>query len=157
MNNKDLGLPRFDRELMRPEEIEARETGKQIWFPTWKCFCCHDTGFVNSRLVKLVIPNYNHDEDKLPICQNLSCDQHQQYSSSTIISSSLDWRFGDEICQKLDAIEREEWRLERDRTIKQLNKLNVIDFAKERSLRRGDRSRLEQEQVDINNQTERDC
>ena len=148
--NKDLfELPKFSRRLMRPQE---EELGKQVLFPNWNCYCCHDTGVINPKLVKLIIPDYVVDKDKLPCCQNSRCSEGKKYLNNPSITSSLDLRFGDELCQKLDRIEREEWRQERETTI---SRLKIIDFALEKSLRRGDRSRLEQEQVDINHEHER--
>lgn len=151
MNNNSDDLPRFARQLMRPQQ---EELGNKICFTDWNCYCCHDTGTISPRLVKLIIPDYNLDRDKLPFCQKSGCSEGDKYLNNPSITSSLDWRFDNKLCQKLDRIEREEWRLERDRTI---GNLNVIDFAEQKSLRRGDRSSLEQEQVDINHQTERDC
>ena len=152
MNNNNFDLPKFERQLMRPAQKEEAELGKEIWFPNWNCFCCHDTGFVNPRLVKLVIQDYDHDEDKLPICQNPKCIENQKYISNRSIATALDWRFNEQLCQKLDEIEREDWRAEKKRTIQQLN---IIDFAAQKSLRRGNRSQLENERVAQNHQIER--
>ncbi|WP_460202797.1 hypothetical protein [Scytonema sp. NUACC21] len=52
---------------IRPEEDQEKE----IWFPNWNCFCCQDTGKVQLNLARLVIPNYNDNRDRLPICQNV--------------------------------------------------------------------------------------
>ena len=120
---------------MRPQQ---EELGNKICFPSWNCYCCHDTGAVSPRLVKLIIPDYNLDKDKLPFCQKTGCSEGDKYLNNPSIASSLDWRFDNKLCQKLDRIEREEWGRERNRTISQLK---VIDFVKEKSLRRGDRKR----------------
>lgn len=31
------------------KEAQKDELGEEIYFPTWKCFCCADTGFVRPR------------------------------------------------------------------------------------------------------------
>ncbi len=154
MNNNHLDLPCFERELMRPKREEDLELGKEIWFPNWNCFCCHDTGLVNPNLVKLVIKDYNLDRDKLPICQNPGCFANKNYASNTSISSSLDWRFDEELCQKLDLIHRQEWQLEKKRTISQLES-KIIDLAQAKSLRRTKRSQLENEMAAQNHDIER--
>jgi len=150
--NNNFDLPRFERQLMRPARQTEEELGREIWFPNWKCFCCHDTGVVNPRLVALVIPDYNLDKDKLPCCQNSTCTEGQKYIKNPKLATSLDWRFSDRLCQKLDAIEREEWRVERNRTIDQLN---IIDFAAQKSLRRGHRTELENEKIAQQHEIER--
>lgn len=96
-------LPRLPRQPIRPEEEPGLD--KECWRPTWKCFCCEDTGFVVISLVRLVIPDYDHHRDKPVVCNN--CSKRQKFGET--IASSLDWRFNEAICQKLDLISREDW------------------------------------------------
>ncbi len=59
--NHNYHLPRLERLLLRPiEEVEP----KQVWRPTWHCFCCEDTGYVRDSLIRLVIPDYDSDKDR---------------------------------------------------------------------------------------------
>ena len=154
MNKNSVDLPQFGRSLMRPEQSEAEKLGQEICFPNWKCFCCHDTGIVNPHLVERVISDYDYEKDKFPVCQNAGCQPGEKYINNLKISSSLDFRFDRELCQKLDLIHRQEWQLEKKRTISQLEN-KVIDLAKAKSLRRGERTQLENETAAQNHQIEK--
>ena len=57
--------------LTRREEDEPGFEAES-WKPTWKCYCCHDTGFVLDRLASLVIEGYDAEKSKIPKC-NASC------------------------------------------------------------------------------------
>ena len=70
-----MDFPQLSRETTRPEEQKEKE----IWQPSWKCFCCQDTGIVNPHLVRLVIPDYSYNHDRLPICQAPGCDQYSRW------------------------------------------------------------------------------
>ena len=96
MNNY---FPKLERLLKRPE---LEEQPKEVWRPTWHCFCCEDTGYVRDVLIKLVIPDYNSDKDRNVACQN--CDRVSIYTPAII--ESLDWRFTPDICARLDRIYR---------------------------------------------------
>ncbi|MDJ0713892.1 MAG: hypothetical protein QNJ54_06700 [Prochloraceae cyanobacterium] len=97
-------LPRLPRLVMN---IAKQSEEKEIWQPKWNCFCCHDYGYVQPNLVRLIIPNYDSDKDKMPLCQR--CDAGERWSSPEI-ESSLDMRFDSEICTRLDEIERQNWK-----------------------------------------------
>lgn len=96
-------LPRIP---MRPEQEPGAD--KSLWRPTWKCFCCHDTGVVRNHLAAMVIEGYDFSRDKLPRCQNPDC-QAGNYLDSGETARCLDYRLNAEICQELDASERESW------------------------------------------------
>jgi hypothetical protein len=100
-----MSLPRLPRESLRSEEEE-----QELWQPTWKCFCCQDTGWIRSYLVTLVIPGYCCEVDKRPVCQIPGCEASDGLFNSSALRNLIDWRFTPEICQKLDAIAREDWR-----------------------------------------------
>jgi hypothetical protein len=101
-----MNLPQLPRQLIRPEpETEDAE----IWHPEWKCFCCHDSGIVYAQLARLVVPDYNYDHDRLPVCQSPGCQKGLHWMN--LGSANLDMRFTLEICQQLDMQERTDWRL----------------------------------------------
>ena len=89
---------------MRPEKEDP-----QIWQPTWKCFCCHDSGLVYNGLAALVIDGYDSSHDKLPRCQNDGCTAGSHYDGPTL-TASVDYRLTPDICAALDRIERDNWR-----------------------------------------------
>ncbi len=99
-------LPQLPRAIMRKEDEPGYE--KELWQPTWNCFCCHDFGIVQSHLAAMVIKEFNPNRDKLPRCQNRGCSAGERYDTNTL-SGCIDYRFSPEICQKLDAAEREAW------------------------------------------------
>lgn len=99
----------FDFEPLEPLPMrpEQEREDKEICSPKWHCFCCRDTGKVQPDLVRQVIPSYNDDRDRLPICQN--CNKgHEWYHLDDL--GILDMRLNPQICGKLDAYAREDWR-----------------------------------------------
>lgn len=100
MNPFDEPLPQLSRHSVQPEkETEDPE----IWFPDWKCFCCHDSGVVVPILVRRVIPGYNDLFDRPPACQRCSAGE------SCTNPDIHDLRFNRKICNQLDKIERDGW------------------------------------------------
>lgn len=99
-------MKKLERKILRPEVQPGYE--KEAWRPTWKCYCCHDTGFISDRLVRRVVENYQRGKDKYPICQNPGCGAAERKISETIYPS-IDFRFDGQTCQELDQIERESW------------------------------------------------
>lgn len=95
-------FPQFEAMPVRPEEIGDKE----IWQPSWKCFCCQDTGKVQNHLVKLVMPNYDYDRDRIPLCQLCGAGDKLYH---LVEFGVIDTRFETMLCKKLDAIAREEW------------------------------------------------
>ena len=120
---------------MRPEE----EVEKEIWQPSWNCFCCQDTGKIQPHLVSRVVPNYNYDRDRLPICQN--CNKgHDWFGLDKF--GVIDTRLGPQICRKLDSLAREDWRLTAQawfEMVKQRLEDATGEIAREHNLRRRDR------------------
>jgi hypothetical protein len=55
----------------------------------------------------MVIEGYNHQRDKIPLCQNPGCKAGKKLSN---ISNCLDTRLSPVICQELDMEERSDWR-----------------------------------------------
>lgn len=99
-------LPNFEPLPVIPPEVEEE---KEIFYPKWHCFCCQDSGIVAVNLVRLIMPNYDHNRDKWVACQNLGCDKFDERWSG-VSADNFDNRFLPEICQKLDLKNRENWR-----------------------------------------------
>lgn len=136
-----MKLPKFLPAPVRPEQEQPQ--GKEIFQPHWNCFCCHDTGKVQSHLVRLVIPDYNYDRDRLPVCQLSSCGLGTNFLH---LEDSVDMRFNAAICQELDRISREDWRQSVENwfaTAKQRLEQKTKEIATVANLRHGDRTQEE--------------
>ncbi|MDJ0718260.1 MAG: hypothetical protein QNJ54_29210 [Prochloraceae cyanobacterium] len=140
-------LPRLKR-----QSVKERESGdKQIWQPTCQCFCCHDFGYVQASLVRLIVPDYDPDKDLIPICQR--CEANERWEHPDVIPS-FDRRFTREICEQLHEYDRANWREWARKKQEDNNK--VIDFSTVvKSLRKRQRSQLEVEQAQRNHLEER--
>lgn len=125
-----MTLPKLPRQQVRPEKEIAVDV--EIWYPDWRCFCCHDTGIVRPRLVELVIPDYDHDKDFHPVCYR--CDAGKIYANR----EEYDQRLTRSICGELDRIERENWTV----TVKEKQQriLETKLLAQQKSLRLRDRT-----------------
>lgn len=134
-----MELPILQPQEVRPEENQPQE----IWQPHWDCFCCQDTGKIQLHLVKLVMPAYQWNRDRIPVCQNCN----QQYELHHLIDLGiLDTRFSKSICQKLDKIAREDWKrttLAQFETRKQLFEDKLIAIAQNANLRSRNRTQEE--------------
>lgn len=94
-------LPTFGRYPALPEKEQTEDA--EIWFPSWKCFCCHDSGLVSPPLVRLIIPDYDNLRDRSPVCQRCPVGE-------TRINPNIhDLRFTRKICDRLDRFERDDW------------------------------------------------
>lgn len=105
--NQDMELPFFDRMPLEPPQ---QQEDKEIFYPKWSCFCCHDYGVIYSTLVKRIIPGYKENEDKWPMCQNPGCNAFNKRFGANVSMNNFDTRFSSLICQKLDLIERQGWQ-----------------------------------------------
>ena len=79
------------------------------YMPEWKCFCCHDTGFVTYSLIRLVIPEYNADgknREELPVCNRCGAKSSIPYAYNDI----LDHRFTQETCEELHQFSIQDWQ-----------------------------------------------
>ena len=100
-----MKLPQLPSEPVRfHTELEEVE----IYQPSWACFCCEDRGIVTPLNARLVIPDYNYDRDRLPICQADGCSKSDKWSH--LGHNNLDIRFTSAICCQLDKHSREDWR-----------------------------------------------
>jgi hypothetical protein len=131
-------MKKLPRNPMRPETEPYAEP--EIWQPDWKCFCCHDRGIVHHYLAALVIDGYDSNRDKLPRCHNLGCSAGSHYDGYAL-TDCVDYRLNAEICQKLDAIERENWR---DYVEQQRRKLKIDLSAIGKNLRKRSRTSTEE-------------
>ena len=119
---------------------------KQAWKPTWKCFCCHDSGLVRESLVRQVIDEYDPSNHKQVRCNASSC----QSSLSDNLFDTLDNRFSIALCDKLDLIERQmwaEWSKEQNQ-----KRLRLIDSNITKNLRLRSRTNYEQLEVERRHQ-----
>jgi hypothetical protein len=134
-----MKLPKLPRQFVRREDKPGYQP--EIWQPSWRCFCCHDTGTVNQHLAKLVIEEYNPNKDKIPRCQNPGCTagENLDFLSSQVV----DYRFTAAICQHLDSIHREDWR-QSTQTKAALIQEKIAQLAQQKSLRKRDRTPTEE-------------
>ena len=139
MNND---FPKLERLLLRPE---LEEQDREVWRPTWHCFCCEDTGYVRDVLIKLVISDYNSDKDRNVACRN--CGRVFLYARAII--DSLDWRFTNDICARLDRIYRDEWAqtVEKQSQLKRQALGLVDELSEKKSIRHTRRSPIEKMEV----------
>ncbi|WP_414530265.1 hypothetical protein [Nodularia chucula] len=100
-----MKLPELPPEPIRNEDQPGYQ--KEVWQPSWRCFCCEDTGIVRSRLAAMVIRGYNSNRDRLPICQAPGCNAGVNWLH---LEGNIDMRLTAAICQELDRISREDWR-----------------------------------------------
>lgn len=132
-----MNLPKLSRSILRNENKPEYE-GRQLWQPKWKCFCCHDSGIVNPHLAALIVPGYNPDQDKIPLCQNSGCNAGDHFLNNEEVERSLDMRFTQTICKQLDALHREDWKETTKQQFEQV--VNIQEIARSRSLRKRDRT-----------------
>jgi hypothetical protein len=137
-----MELPSLPRQPLRPDKEKSPED-REIWQPSWKCYCCQDTGLVASLLVRLVIVDYSHQKDKSVVCKNPNCELGNRY----VNDNNYDQRFTSAVCVKLDAISREDWRntakIQQER-IKEFKK-RTKELALKMNLRSRDRTPEEEE------------
>lgn len=120
---------------------------KEIWQPHWRCFCCHDTGFVPDRLATYVIEGYRGGLHKIVECRATRC--LAEIGETLRASGSLDRRLTPEICDHLDSLERENWA----RTVDEQYELRkralemVDELAEKKSIRLRRRTPIEEMEV----------
>jgi len=101
-----MELPKINPLVTRQEDEPGFE--REIWQPTWNCFCCQDTGIVRPYLAELVIDGYNWNIHKLPACMNPKCKCVSTLGEA--MSRMLDCRLSTAICEQLDQFAREDWK-----------------------------------------------
>lgn len=131
-----MNIEKLPRVPMRREDEPGYE--KEIWQPSWNCFCCHDTGIINPHLAAEAIDGYDSNRDRLPRCVNPGC-KAGDYWDSEALTGCVDYRINAATCQKLDVIERENWR----QTVHQ-KQINIQALATVMNLRKRDRTPIEE-------------
>jgi len=131
-----MNIEKLPRSPMRREDEPGYE--KEIWQPKWDCFCCHDTGIIKPHLASLVIDGYDFNRDQFPRCVNPGCKAGSDWDS-TQLTHCCDYRITAATCQKLDAIERENWR----ETVR-LRQINIQTLAHQMSMRQRARTPIEE-------------
>lgn len=142
-----MKLAKLPRNPIRPEKEPCSEV--EIWQPSWQCFCCHDTGIIATSLAALIIDEYDYNRDRLPRCVNPGC-KAGDYWDSEALTDCIDYRISAATCQKLDVIERENWR----KTV-QRAQINIQALAQKMSLRQ--RARTPAEQIEAVRRHEELC
>ncbi len=135
-------LPALTR---REEDEPGFET--ESWKPTWKCYCCHDTGFVLDRLAAHVIDGYDAEKSKIPRCSATGCGAEVGVYLEE--SGTLDCRLTPQICDRLSEMERKSWsdyRWKKHQLRKEALGL-VNDLAEKKSMRTVRRSEKEENEA----------
>lgn len=127
MNFEDL--PQLEPLPLNPR---PEEEDKELFYPSWQCFCCHDSGIVQQHLARLIMPKYCSNRDKWPACQN--CGAFNERWSGVLLQN-FDTRFNLKICQKLDLISRNDWKetVQRQIDIKTLAKKMAMPGVSDRT------------------------
>lgn len=126
-----MKLPELPPEPIRDEDKPGYQ--KEIWQPSWHCFCCEDTGIVRSRLAAIVIRGYDFNRDRLPICQAPGCNAGMKWLH---LEGNIDMRLTAAICQELDRISREDWQKTTQKNfvnLKSLSQKLAMPGSKERT------------------------
>ena len=138
------------------EPIQLREEAQPgyrgvPWKPTWNCFCCHDTGFVQYLLVKKVMPNYVSGRHKPVECNATNC--HIRLGDALYETETLDRRFSAKLCDRLDSDERQMWQeWSKEQHEKRKQRLGLIDSNVTKNLRVRSRTNYEQLEVERRHQ-----
>lgn len=131
-----MELPKISPLVVRAEDEPGYQ--KEIWQPTWNCFCCQDTGIVRPHLARLVIDGYDWNIHKLPACRNSKCNAATKFSDP--VAMMTDSRLTATICQQLDQLSREDWK-----QTTQLKHETLQKLADSKSLRTRERTSEEEE------------
>ena len=126
---------------------DLAESRAESWKPTWKCYCCHDTGFVLDRLASLVIEGYDSEKSKIPRCNATNCGAEVGVYLEE--SGTLDCRLSSQVCDRLSEIEKESWEQYRWKK-HQLRKeaLGLVEeLAERKSMRNVRRSEKEEKEA----------
>jgi hypothetical protein len=126
-----MKLPELPPEPIRREDQPGYE--KEIWQPSWECFCCEDSGIVRSHLASMVIRGYDSKRDRIPICQAPGCSAGVNWLH---LEGNIDMRLTAAICQELDRINREDWQKTTERkfiNLKSLSKKLAMPGTRDRT------------------------
>lgn len=124
-------FPQMEPQIARPED--KPEFQREIFHPSWACFCCQDTAIVRPYLVRLIIRDYDWSRDKLPICRSSKCKNAPTLANS--ITQMFDIRFTETMCNQLDEFARQDWK----HTVEAQQKA-IKELAEAKSMRERDRT-----------------
>ncbi len=125
---RGMNLPNLPRLPMRPEQ---EQSDPEIWQPSWSCYCCRDSGRVSAILAALVIPDYDPNRDRIPVCQAPGCRAGDKFMDSEF-KGCVDMRLTATVCQQLDTTSRQDWRNTVKAQQKRLVNLNCIKSLRQR-------------------------
>lgn len=128
-----MGFKKLKPIFLRPECDPNYD--KCLWRPSWRCYCCQDTGFVIDRLAAYIIEGYNSRQHKIALCQASRCQA--EIGETVEASGCLDRRLTPDICDYLDSLERESWvqTLEEQRELRRKASEFVDELAQRKSMR----------------------
>lgn len=92
-------------EPLRSEDDPAYD--EELWRPTWKCYCCHDTGFILPRLAEQIFDRYRHGKSKFPRCTATACKT--DIGTDKRLLASTNFNVPVHICDYFDRLERQDW------------------------------------------------
>lgn len=101
--------------------------------PKIKCHCCNDTGKIQTSLVKMVIEDYDPDNDKDPICLRKDCGMGLKFIS-LIQMNLVDTRFTQDMCDELHEIGKRQ--IKNSVNIKPAD-CNVEELVEKMSMKKG--------------------
>lgn len=128
----------FEFELLEPLKVQPpMPADKEVWQPTWDCFCCQDTGKIVPHLVYKIIPDFDYNSDRLPICQN--CNKGHDWLHLKEFGV-VDLRISVVTCKKLHEFARHDWRQTIERQIQARLKIDeaVTKISSSQNLRQRD-------------------
>ncbi|RUS93792.1 hypothetical protein DSM106972_095510 [Dulcicalothrix desertica PCC 7102] len=138
-------------------ESLPKPQGEEIFkMPTWNCFCCHDTGWVQYHLAKRKIRGYDPNIHANPVCQNCNLGSRWLH-----LKGNTDKQLTKIDCQKLDRIERRNWeettrlQFEGFQKNKQLIDETLAQLAMRKSLRKRARTIAEESHAQYKHDLER--
>ena len=133
-------LPKLTRQRVRSKGQIVGD--KEIWHPSWRCFCCNDHGQLPLPQILLIIPDYSVAEDKPVLCQNPGCEAGLDIARSER-AMEFDFRFTAALCQKIDATMRQGWKQTNQEQFDRISqKINQV--TQDKSIRTRDRTPTEQ-------------
>lgn len=84
------------------DPLPAKSVDKELWRPTWKCYCCNDTGLIPAPhyLDELVGEDYPYAVR----CNATGCREGWAFDVGVDTRAPIDW------CDSVDKRRRDEWR-----------------------------------------------
>ena len=99
-------LPQFNRDVA-VINYSITNTEDLAGYPKFGCYCCEDTGYIVTKLVKLIIPDYKYTSDKIPVCNRRECQGRNNIGN---FYEQQDDRFDEQTCEQLHQIGLADWQ-----------------------------------------------